>query len=125
MDGRYVRVVLRFDEREYACDDPFPMTDADEAKVAETALYQYTEGNYSCDCNRSLFIGRYCEDAPDAWPGEDEDGAMPCGDRFELVSLVFVGGDGHERVLWPEPDDAPGRVIDRLVALGMVPAGMS
>lgn len=40
--------------------------------------YMFEDGNYSCDCNRSLFIQRQCdEDFPD----------MKCGDTIEMVSF--------------------------------------
>ena len=47
--------------------------------------YMYTEGNYSCDCNRSMFM-----DIDD----------LPCGDTIELVKIVEHGTDN---VVWPEP----------------------
>jgi hypothetical protein len=123
---RHVLVVLRLDGTDYSYGDPFPMSGADdEAEVARAAYYQYVEGNYACDCNRSLYIVRHCDNAPEAWPDEDEEGAMPCGQRIELVSLVFVGADGIERVLWPESEDSLGRVRERLAAIGMAPFGIA
>ena len=42
--------------------------------------YMWTEGNYSCDCNRELFIKRQQgEDAPD----------RECGETYELISMTF------------------------------------
>ena len=40
--------------------------------------YMFEEGNYSCDCNRSLFIAQECDDY---FPH------MDCGESIELVSL--------------------------------------
>lgn len=48
----------------------------------EHAEYMWEEGNYSCDCNKSLFIQRNCDESFNY--GEE----MPCGDKIELVSLV-------------------------------------
>lgn len=46
----------------------------------DNARYIWTEGNYSCDCNRSLSFGVSFEDAR-------------CGDgRYELDRLETLGG---------------------------------
>lgn len=42
---------------------------------AEAVEYLFTEGNYSCDCNRSLLLRRGGHDVPE----------MPCGEDIELV----------------------------------------
>jgi len=44
-----------------------------------TALYQWTDGNYSCDCNRALFFARAAGDESPADP--------PCGEAAFLVQL--------------------------------------
>lgn len=46
------------------------------------------KGNYSCDCNKRLFLARECG----IDPHYDEDGVEnPCGDTIELVSIdVFT-----------------------------------
>lgn len=47
----------------------------------QDAIYMFTVGNYSCDCNRSLFIAR-----------EYGDGAiqeMNCGNEIELLNYHF------------------------------------
>lgn len=36
-------------------------------------LFQWTENNYSCDCNRSIFLG-----LPE----------RPCGDTIQLISIT-------------------------------------
>ncbi len=41
--------------------------------------FMWREGNYSCDCNRRLFIGRLTD------PSYDDD--LPCGDTIKLLSL--------------------------------------
>lgn len=40
--------------------------------------YIWEEGNYSCDCNRALFIVRQCDVA---FP------EFKCGDKIKMVSL--------------------------------------
>jgi hypothetical protein len=44
----------------------------------ESAEFMFSDGNYACDCNRSLFIQRYCE------PSFPE---MDCGNKIELLGL--------------------------------------
>lgn len=45
--------------------------------------YMWEDGNYSCDCNKGLFIQRQCDpDFPE----------MKCGKSIELVSLDQVKG---------------------------------
>jgi hypothetical protein len=121
VSARHVRVVLSYQGVDYAFDDPFPMGDEPEEGVADAVLYMYTEGNYACDCNRSLFLGRHCEEPPEFPPDEDDpnDDCLPCGKTIGLVSLVFVASDGAERVLFPESENSPGRIRERLAAVGM------
>jgi len=68
-----VRVHLRYNGVTYSYEDAF--------EDAHMAQYQYTDGNYGCDCNKSLFIQRHCDpDFPD----------RGCGERIELVALEPV-----------------------------------
>ena len=46
----------------------------------DAALFQFEENNYSCDCNRSLFIQRYCDE-------DFED--MDCGEEIELKDICI------------------------------------
>jgi len=55
-----------------------------EEKYAESQEFLWTEGNYSCDCNRSIFFFELNVD--DCWPCNLEN------NLFELVSLE-VGGE--------------------------------
>jgi len=41
-------------------------------------LFMFEEGNYSCDCNKSLFIKQHCD---------KNFKELVCGDKIELVSL--------------------------------------
>lgn len=45
--------------------------------LEEDAIWMFTEGNYSCDCNRSMFIRQQF--------GEDAVPELPCGDTIELL----------------------------------------
>lgn len=44
----------------------------------ECAKFMFEEGNYSCDCNKSLFINRHCD---------DKFKELDCGDEIELIEL--------------------------------------
>lgn len=43
----------------------------------ESAIYMFTDGNYACDCNRSLFIRREY--------GENSIPELDCGDEIMLI----------------------------------------
>lgn len=47
----------------------------------EQAIFQFTENNYACDCNRSLFIGREY--------GEDVMPELDCGHEIKLIEYHF------------------------------------
>jgi len=65
---------------------------SDEDDLAQTVEYIYTEGNFSCDCNKRLFLARaYQQDEPD----EDDE----CGDTLIIERLTLIRPDGSERVI--------------------------
>ena len=44
----------------------------------EGAEFMFTEGNYSCDCNKSVFIRQFCDkDFPE----------MKCGEKIKLIKI--------------------------------------
>ena len=47
----------------------------------EKAIFMFTKGNYSCDCNKSLFIREEY--------GEDVIPELSCGDEIELLDYHF------------------------------------
>ena len=47
----------------------------------ENAIFMFEDGNYSCDCNKSLFIQREY--------GEDVIQELNCGDDIELIDYHF------------------------------------
>lgn len=64
---------------------------------SESALFQnmafmYTDGNYSCDCNKRLFWCRAQQ--------LDEPADSACGDTMRLKRLTAIRPDGSECVLW-------------------------
>jgi len=66
----------------------------DEQALFRAMVFQYTDGNYSCDCNRRAFLARANqEDEPE---GDDD----VCGDTFTLKKLTAIRPDGSEVALW-------------------------
>lgn len=61
-----------------------------------SAEHMWREGNYSCDCNKRLFLARECGIDPEF---DDEDHENPCGDFIELTSIdvVFEPLDAESR----------------------------
>ncbi len=47
----------------------------------ESVEFMYEDGNYSCDCNKSLDIKRNCDDAFKE---------MCCGEFIKLVNIEFI-----------------------------------
>lgn len=46
----------------------------------ESAHWMFKEGNYSCDCNRSIFINRYCDDNFEE---------LDCGHVIKLEEMII------------------------------------
>ena len=59
-------IILRYEGKDYSVKEEYD----DDAPVE----FMWTEGNYCCDCNRSIFMGIK---------------EMDCGDEIELVSLII------------------------------------
>lgn len=64
---------FKYKEKEFILRFNFEIKDYPE----DAAIWMFTEGNYSCDCNRSLFIRQQF--------GEDAVPELPCGDTIELL----------------------------------------
>lgn len=63
-----------------------------ENDLLSTMVYQYTLGNYSCDCNKLSFLARaYQQEEPDD---------LPCGDEIHLQRLTAIRPDASEEVIW-------------------------
>ncbi len=69
-------VSLKYKDKLYSYEDNFGKEFPE-----DVVRFQYEENNYSCDCNRSLFIQRYCD---------ENFSEMNCGDEIELVNLEIV-----------------------------------
>lgn len=69
-------VTLKYKDKLYHFEDNFG-----KEYPEDMIRFQYEENNYSCDCNRSLFIQRYCDVS---FP------EMECGKEIELVNLEIV-----------------------------------
>ena len=63
-----------------------------EDELIDSIVYMYTKGNYSCDCNRSLFIARAYQ--------EDEPNNVNCGHTIELERLTLIRPDASELVIF-------------------------
>lgn len=59
-----------------------------EEDLLETMFFMYTDGNYSCDCNRILFLARAAN--------EPEPEEVDCGETIQLESLTAIRPDGTE-----------------------------
>lgn len=81
------RVVLKHGYRKFRL-----TTDYGRGYPESAARYVWESGNYSCDCNRSLFIREQCDPSfPD----------MGCGEEIELVSIEVVH-DKRDLKKWGE-----------------------
>lgn len=65
-----------------------------EADVFASMVSMYTDGNYSCDCNKTLF---WCRAQQLEEPADVE-----CGDTMTLKRLTAIRPDGSECVLHEE-----------------------
>jgi hypothetical protein len=72
---KIVKIKLSWKDEVYEFDYEFEDSCSDEG-----IEFIWTEGNYACDCNRSLFIQRYCN---------PEFPELPCGDAIDLIEFPF------------------------------------
>lgn len=80
MKKLWIRVTLEHKDKEYQFIDDH--SDFNFEGCDNPSDFWWTEGNGSCDCNRSLYIKRHCE---------CDFKEMLCGDTIELVDLEFIG----------------------------------
>jgi uncharacterized protein (TIGR02996 family) len=76
----YLRTIAAFDlvppgSKAYQCRIDFGFGYPD-----DPARYMLEDGNYSCDCNRSLFLRDQA-----GWPGDE----APCGESIRMENLVI------------------------------------
>lgn len=77
------KIILRYGDKTYVVFDDLFIFDGDSDEISPTygSNYMWEEGNYSCDCNRSLFIQRQCDpDFPE----------MECGEKIEMVQFDWA-----------------------------------
>ena len=78
-----VRVVLKYQTTAYVVFDDlyvFQEDNNDDEAFSHT-LSMWEDGNYSCDCNKSLFIQRQ---------HKKDLAEMPCGETIELLEIDLV-----------------------------------
>lgn len=64
----------------------------------DTSVYQWTEGNYGCDCNRHIFFELSYDDNPDS-DEEVEIEEIPCGEtRYSIQMYDIATGE----LMWDE-----------------------
>lgn len=68
-----------------------------EEDLIKTMLLVYTEGNFSCDCNRLLFIKQATTGA------RYENVATDCGDSLTLKKLTLIRPDSTELIIYNFP----------------------
>jgi hypothetical protein len=80
-DGtRYTITQDDWDDEEAYYDEP--------EEMLRSADYMWTDGNYSCDCNRLLFIDRQYFDEDASWD------RYRCGKAITLISLSLESAEG-------------------------------
>lgn len=62
-----------------------------DAGVIHTIHYMYTEGNYSCDCNKSLFLAQSLQ---------QDDVDVDCGDTMEIKEITVLRPDLSQEIIY-------------------------
>lgn len=75
-----------------------PQYDNDE----DGTRFQWTDGNYACDCNRALFFMRAGGEQP-AWDGGGECGMT----RYAVLSITMPNGKVLDDIDDPDPTQGP------------------
>jgi hypothetical protein len=57
-----------------------------ETDLFESVVFQFAEGNYSCDCNRALFLDQ---------AHQRDERAVECGETLRIASLIVECPDGR------------------------------
>jgi hypothetical protein len=70
-------IVLKYKEKEYKFNFDFGSY-----IPSENAEYLFEDGNYACDCNRSMFIKKYCN--------KDFLELQCGGDEIDLISFTII-----------------------------------
>lgn len=73
-----------------------PPTWKDEQDLIDTMLYLYLEGNYSCDCNKTIFL----QDAHQIKRDSIMDASIKCGDIMEIMRITLITPDQKEKMIY-------------------------
>ena len=65
-----------------------------EQHLIDSEIYMFTEGNFSCDCNKRLFLARANRTK------EPCDICNPCGDTIIITKLTLIKPDKTEQLIW-------------------------
>lgn len=76
------KMVFTINGKEYPYEEDFGY-----AYPASDAHYMFEDGNYSCDCNRSLFISQKYIGFP----------KMPCGNKIEMKDFQVLHIQGTDK----------------------------
>lgn len=69
-----MKIELKYKDNLYVVQDDFPHEVSEKGEVP----FIWEDGNFSCDCNRSLFIQQDCD------PTFEE---LPCGEEIKLMRI--------------------------------------
>ena len=64
-----------------------------EEELISCIIYMFTDGNYSCDCNKLLFLAR-------ASNQNEEEVDACCDDTLPIKQLTLVKPDGSRKVIY-------------------------
>lgn len=67
----------------------------DEDDLVRNAVFMHEQGNYSCDCNKRLFLASAHQ--------RDEPEDNPCGDTMPIARITVIRPDRTEIVAWEAP----------------------
>lgn len=77
----HVRVTLKYKDQVINWEEPiYELPGETAAENWHRTQYMWNDGNYSCDCNKTMFARQRGFD----WP------ELECGDEVELVSLKRI-----------------------------------
>lgn len=63
----------------------------DEEDLFSTMEFIYTDGSYSCDCNKGDFLAR---------SKQQSDPDLKCGNTLKLKRLTAIRPSGEEKIIW-------------------------
>jgi hypothetical protein len=76
--------------------DPISPTYESEDDLIHCTLYQYLQGNFSCDCNKKLFLARAAQEPM---------GDHPCGNTLPIQKMTLIRPNRTEVVIFAEGEE--------------------